>query len=182
MSDWTHKEEDQAHQIFERGSQTDNSTPLESSMSRKSESRVLPRKPPYMKTKGPTAATACRHRLQSPRHTLSTASDTRARQHDATDEATAGAGSVRHLRDQSGTADASSSSSSEDGAGREVVAQVPALVSRITLAAPSSTILPPPTAPPETCMRGPTNTAPCWYRAVGISPAPDAPHKSGIFL
>ncbi len=51
-----------AYQAGERGSQMDSSVPLLSSASRKSSSRVLPRRPPKMKTYGPTAATACRQR------------------------------------------------------------------------------------------------------------------------
>jgi hypothetical protein len=51
-----------AHQVVDRGSQTDNSVPEESSASRKSSRSVLPRSPPKMKTYGPTAATACLQR------------------------------------------------------------------------------------------------------------------------
>mmetsp|Transcript_21598 Transcript_21598/g.59896 ORF Transcript_21598/g.59896 Transcript_21598/m.59896 type:complete len:262 (-) Transcript_21598:912-1697(-) len=46
----------------------------------------------------------------------------------------------------------------------------PALVSSTTVDVASSTILPPPTAPPDMCSRLPTNTAPCWYLPVGMAP------------
>ena len=70
-----------------------------------------------------------------------------------------------HLRAQRGRSEVSSP------AWGDCVAQAPAEVSRMVMPAPSDTILPPPTAPPEMCMRGPTKTAPCWYRGAGISPA-----------
>ena len=54
---------------------------------------------------------------------------------------------------------------------RACVHQVPAAVSSTTMLLWSSTMRPPPTAPPLMCSRAPTNTAPCWYRAVGMLPA-----------
>ena len=54
------------HQVCERGSQTERSAePVLSSARRKSSRSALPRKPPYVNMYGPTAATACRHRLQA---------------------------------------------------------------------------------------------------------------------
>lgn len=49
------------HQAGALGSQMDSSEPLLSSARRKSSRRVLPLRPPKVKTYGPTAATACRH-------------------------------------------------------------------------------------------------------------------------
>lgn len=64
-----------------------------------------------------------------------------------------------------------SAASAAPAAAGACVHQTPAAVSSTTTGAASSTMRPPPTAPPEMCSRALTNTAPCWYRAVGITPA-----------
>mmetsp|Transcript_13121 Transcript_13121/g.41508 ORF Transcript_13121/g.41508 Transcript_13121/m.41508 type:complete len:229 (-) Transcript_13121:651-1337(-) len=100
--------------------------PPESSATSMSSRRTPPRRPPYMNTNFPTAATAWRHRRE-------------------------GSPSVASLR-------------------ASAPHHTPAAVSSTVIAAESSTMRPPPRAPPLTCSLASTNTAACWYRALGATP------------